>query len=57
MATGQLVEELLIECVTLLAVARRHEDVASDKFVNNFTVGGHTAEGDIHVAIKLNGHL
>ena len=57
MATGQLVEELLIECVTLLAVARRHEDVASDKFVNNFTVCGHTAEGDIHVAIKLNGHL
>lgn len=57
MATGQLVEELLIERVALFTAACRHENVASDKLMNNFAVSCHTAEGNVHVPFKLNGHL
>lgn len=57
MPPGQLMEELLIDCVALLAAACRHENVASDKLMNNFTVCSHTAEGDVHVPFKLYGHL
>jgi len=56
-STRQLVEQLLVEGVGLLAIPRRHEDVAADELVNNLAVGGHTAEGDVHVAVKLDGHL
>lgn len=57
MATSQLVEELLIECVTLLTTARRHEDVASNKLMNNFAVSSDAAKSNVDVAFKLNGHL
>lgn len=57
MATGQLVEKLLVERVALLATARRHEDVASDELVDNFAVGGHAAKSNVDVAFKLYGHL
>lgn len=57
MATGQLVEELLIECVALLTTPRRHEYVTSNELMNNFAVSSHTAEGNVHVPFKLNGHL
>lgn len=57
MAPSQLMEELLIERVALLTAARRHENVASDELVNNFTVSRYAAEGDVHVPFKLDGHL
>lgn len=56
-AAGQLVEKLLIERVALRTAACRHEDVASDKLVNDFAVGGHAAKSDVDVAFKLYGHL
>lgn len=57
MATGQLVEKLLIERVALLTTARRHENVASNEFVNDFAVGGHATKSNVDVAFKLYGHL
>lgn len=57
MASGQLMEELLIERVTLLTAARRHENVASNELMNDFTVSRYAAEGDVHVPFKLDGHL
>ena len=57
MSARQLVEELLVELVALLATPRRHEDVAADELVNNLAVGGHAAEADVYVAVKLDGHL
>lgn len=56
-ATGQLVEQLLIERFALLPTACRHENVASDKLMNDFAISGHTAEGNVHIPFKLNGHL
>lgn len=56
-ASGQLVEKLLIERVALLTTARGHENVASNELVNNFAVGGHTAKSNVDVAFKLYGHL
>lgn len=57
MASGQLMEELLIERVALLTAARRHENIASNELVNNFTVSRHATEGDVHIPFKLDGHL
>ncbi len=57
MATGQLVEKLLIERVALLTTACRHENVASDELVNDFAVGGHAAKSNVDVSFKLYGHL
>lgn len=57
MAAGQLVEEFLVERVALLTTARRHENVASNKLVNDFAVSGYAAEGNVDIALKLNGHL
>lgn len=56
-ATGQLVEKLLIERVGLLTTACRHENVPSNKLMNNFAVGSHAAKSNIDVAFKLYGHL
>lgn len=56
-ATGQLVEELLIERLALLTTACRHENVASDELVNDFAVGCHAAKGNVDIPFKLNGHL
>ena len=57
MAPRQLVEELLVERVALLARARGHEDVAADELVDDLAVGRHAAEGNVHVAVELDGHL
>lgn len=56
-ATGQLVEKLLVKRVALFTAARQHEYVSSDELVDNFTVGGHAAKSNIDVAFKLYGHL
>ncbi len=41
----------------LLPTSSGHEDVATDVLVDNLTICCHTAEGDVHIAIKLNGNL
>lgn len=56
-ASGQFVEKLLVECVALCTTARQHENVTSNELMNNFAVGGDTAESNIDVAFKLYGHL
>lgn len=53
----ELVEELLVERVTLFATARRHEDIAADELMDNLAVSRHAAKGYVDVPIKLNGHL
>lgn len=57
MSARKLVEQLLVEDLALLATPCRHEDVAADELMDNLAVSGHTAEGDVHIAVKLNGHL
>lgn len=57
MASGEFVEKLLIQCVTLFSCARRHEDVAPNVLVHYLTVCIHTTEGYVDVAVKLDGHL
>lgn len=57
MATGQLMEKLLVERVAFLSTACGHENVTSDELMNNLTVGGHTAKSNVDVAFKLYGHL
>lgn len=57
MAAGQLVEKLLIERVALCTTACRHENVASDKLMDDFAVGSHAAKSNVDVAFKLYGHL
>lgn len=57
MAPCQFVEELLVQRVILLPVSRWHEDVSADVLVHYLTVCRHTAEGHVHVTIKLNGDL
>ena len=57
MATGQLVEKLLVERVALCTTASRHENVASDELMNNFAIGSDTAKSNVDVAFKLYGHL
>lgn len=57
MAAGQLVEKLLIKRVALCTTASRHENVASNKLMNNFAVGSHAAKSNVDVAFKLYGHL
>lgn len=57
MTTGQLMEKLLVERVAFFSTARGHENVTTDKLVNNLTVGGHTAESNVDVALKLYRHL
>ena len=56
-AARQLVEQLLVEPVALLPRPRGHEDVASDELVDDLAVGRHAAEGNVHVTVKLDGHL
>lgn len=57
MAAGQLVEKLLIEHVALFMTACRHENVASNKLMNDFAVGSHAAKSNVDVAFKLYGNL
>lgn len=57
MATGQLLKKLLVQRVAFFSTACRHENVASDELMNNFTVGGHTAKSNVDVTLKLYGHL
>ena len=57
MASGQLVEQLLIERVALLTTACWHENVASNELMNDFAVSGHTTKGNVDVAVELYGHL
>lgn len=56
-ATGQLMEKLLIERVAFFSNACGHENVTSDELMNNLAVGGHAAKGNVDVALKLDGHL
>uniref|UniRef100_A0A0E9XJ93 Uncharacterized protein n=1 Tax=Anguilla anguilla TaxID=7936 RepID=A0A0E9XJ93_ANGAN len=56
-APGELVEKLLVEGFALLAASRGHEDVAADVLVHNLAVGCHAAERNVHVPVKLDGHL
>lgn len=57
MAACQLVEELLVERLTLFTTACWHKNVASNKLMNDFAVSSHTAESNVDIALKLNGHL
>lgn len=57
MATGQLMEKLLVESVTFFSTACGHENITSDELVNNLAVSGHTAKSNVDVAFKLDGHL
>lgn len=57
MATCQFVKQLFIQGDTLLPTSSGHEDVATDVLVDNLTICCHTAEGDVHISIKLNGNL
>lgn len=57
MATGQLMEKLLVKRVAFFSAACGHENVTTDELMNNLTVGGHTAKSDVDVALKLYGHL
>lgn len=56
-AAGQLVEKLLIESVALRTTACRHENVSSNKLMNDFAVSSHTGKSNVDVAFKLNSHL
>jgi len=57
MAACQFVKQLLVQGVTLLSSSCRHEDVAADVLMDNLTICSYTAKCDVHIAIKLNGHL
>lgn len=57
MASGEFVKQLLIESLTWLSVAGRHEDVASDVLVHNLAVSSHAAESNVYIAVELNSNL
>lgn len=57
MTTSQLVKELLVQHLCLLSGACGHKDVAPNVLVHNLAGSSHTAEGNVHIAIELNGHL
>lgn len=57
MASCQFVEELLVQCIILLAAPGGHEDVAANVFVHDLTVRCHAAKGDVDVTVEFNGDL
>lgn len=57
MASGEFVKEFLIESVTELSAAGRHEDVAPDVLVHNLAVSSHTGEGNVYITVELNTNL
>lgn len=57
MASSEFVEELLIQGITLVTAAGRHEDVSTNILVDDLAVSVHTAKSDVYVSVKLNGHL
>lgn len=50
-------EQLLIEGVALFTGASGHKYVAANVFVHDLAVRRHAAEGYVHIAVELNGHL
>lgn len=57
MASGEFVEEFLIQGVALVTATGRHEDVSANILVDNLAVSVHTAKSNVYVSIELNGHL
>lgn len=57
MAAGEFVEELLVQCVTLLSGASGHEDVSSNVLMHNLTVCIHAGECYVNVSVEFNRHL
>ena len=57
MTTSQFVKEFFVQGTGVFFAACAHEDVASDVLVYNPATHSHTAEGYVHIAIELDGHL
>ena len=56
-APSQFMKELLVQYLIAVFASHREEDVTSDKFMENFTLGRDTLEDDVLLVAKLNHHV